>query len=350
QIVFSENGDYAANIDRAETKKPESKRPGPDATMGIINTPDQHSIEEVSEFLNIDKSQCLKTLIVKSENNSLVALVIRGDHELNRVKAEKLDGVMSPLRFADNGEIKSTIGCDIGSIGPVKLNIPIYVDHSAGHVSDFVCGANEAGKHLTGVNWDRDLPLPNTVDIRNVCEGEEAADGSGKLRFARGIEVGHIFQLGKKYSESMKTTCLDEQGKAITLTMGCYGIGVSRIVAAAIEQNHDDKGIIWPASIAPFQLALIPINMHKSQRLREAVISLYQELLEAGIDVVLDDRKERPGVMFADMELIGIPYRYVFSEKGLDAKELEFKARRDTDNQIIPLADAVEFIKEKLNQ
>ncbi len=347
-IAFSEKGDYAANMEQAVAIKPEQAHLEATQTMESVDTPEQHSIEDVSQFLKISTSQCLKTLIVKSEDEGLIALVLRGDHELNIVKAEKLDGVMSPLTFADNKDIESALGCSVGSIGPVDLSIPFYVDHSAGNVSDFVCGANNDGKHLTGVNWQRDLPLPTTVDIRNVCEGDMAEDGSGKLQFARGIEVGHIFQLGTKYSASMKATCLDEQGKATTLTMGCYGIGVSRIVAAAIEQNNDEKGIIWPTAIAPFQLALVPINMHKSVRLREAVMSFYEQLLEAGIDVILDDRRERPGVMFADMELIGIPYRFVFSEKGLDSGEIEYKARTDTDNQNISLETAIQFIKEKL--
>lgn len=352
QIVFSENGEYAANLEQAEALAPKQPRTQPDQDKKIVDTPDQHTIEELSQFLNINAEQCLKTLIVRGEDEGLIALVIRGDHELNRIKAEKLDGVMSPLSFADSKEIKSAIGCDIGSIGPVGLTndkaIPVYVDHSAGNISDFVCGANIDGKHFTGVNWERDLPLPTTVDIRNVCQGDMAADGSGKLGFARGIEVGHIFQLGTKYSESMKATCLDEQGKAVTLTMGCYGIGVSRVVAAAIEQNNDEKGIVWPTAIAPFQLALVPINMHKSVRLREAVMSLYEELVDAGIDVIFDDRKERPGVMFADMELIGIPHRFVFSEKGLDSGEIEYKARTDTENQNISLETTVNFIKERL--
>ncbi len=348
-IAFSEKGDYAANMEQAVAVKPEQVLSAPVQSMETINTPDQHSIEEVSQFLNVKTAQCLKTLIVKSEDEGLVALVLRGDHELNVVKADKLNGVMSPLTFADEKEIKSSIGCGVGSLGPVGLSIPVYVDHSAGNASDFVCGANNDGKHITGVNWERDLPLPDTVDIRNVCEGDMAEDGSGKLEFARGIEVGHIFQLGTKYSASMKATCLDEKGKATTLTMGCYGIGVSRVVAAAIEQNNDEKGIIWPNSIAPFQLALIPINMHKSVRLRDAVMAFYDELLESGIDVILDDRRERPGVMFADMELIGIPHRFVFSEKGLDAGEIEYKARTDKDNQNIPLNSAIQFIKDQLS-
>jgi len=346
-IVFSENGSYAANLERAETMPCTESRPIATQTIDTVDTQNQHSISDVSQFLNIAESQCVKTLIVKGEE-SLVAMVLRGDHELNHIKAEKLEGVLSPLTFAEEDEIKDSIGCKIGAIGPVGLNIPVYIDHAAGQLADFVCGANKDDKHLIGVNWERDCPLSTTVDIRNVVEGEIAADRSGKLKFARGIEVGHIFQLGDKYSASMKATCLDEQGKSIKLTMGCYGIGVSRIVAAAIEQNHDDKGIIWPATIAPFEVALVPINMHKSQRLRDEVLKLYNELQTAGIDVLLDDRKERPGVMFADMELIGIPYRIVFSEKGLDTGKLEFKARTDSDNSEIELGSVVSFLKKKL--
>ena len=349
QIVFSENGEYAANLEQAEALVSRESRPKPSKKIKTVDTPNQKTIEEISKFLNINTNQCLKTLIIKSEDDGLIALILRGDHELNRTKTEKLSSVMKPLTFANNDEIMSTIGCNAGSIGPINISIPIYIDHEVKNMSDFVCGANANGKHFTGVNWERDLPLPTTVDIRNVCEGDLAKDGSGKLEFARGIEVGHIFQLGTKYSSSMKATCLDQTGKAVTLTMGCYGIGVSRIVAAAIEQNHDEKGIIWPASIAPFQLALIPINMHKSIRLREAVMSFYDELVANNIDVLLDDRQERPGVMFADIELIGIPHRFVFSEKGLDAGEIEYKTRRDTENKNIQIKKAVTFIKEKTN-
>ena len=349
QIVFSENGEYAANLEQAEALVSRESRPKPSKKIKTVDTPNQKTIEEISKFLNINTNQCLKTLIIKSEDDGLIALILRGDHELNRTKTEKLSSVMKPLTFANNDEIMSTIGCNAGSIGPINISIPIYIDHEVKNMSDFVCGANANGKHFTGVNWERDLPLPTTVDIRNVCEGDLAKDGSGKLEFARGIEVGHIFQLGTKYSSSMKATCLDQTGKAVTLTMGCYGIGVSRIVAAAIEQNHDEKGIIWPTSIAPFQLALIPINMHKSIRLREAVMSFYDELVANNIDVLLDDRQERPGVMFSDIELIGIPHRFVFSEKGLDAGEIEYKARRDTENKNIQIKKAVTFIKEKTN-
>jgi len=347
-IVYTENGKYAANIEMTPAPDEDLTRLAPQQTMQTVDTPKQHTIEEVSQFLKVPADRCLKTLIVKGSNDDLVALVLRGDHELNKVKTEKLDAVAKPLSFASAELIQKTLKCNIGSIGPVNLNIPIIVDHSALAVADFVCGANEDGKHLTGVSWGRDLPEPQSADLRNVIAGEEAPDGAGALNIAKGIEVGHIFQLGTKYSSTMKAVCLDEKGASQTLTMGCYGIGVSRIVAAAIEQNNDDRGIIWPVAIAPFEVALIPINMHKSERLRAAVMKLYQELLVAGIEVILDDRKERPGVMFADMELIGIPHRLTFSESGLDAETIEYKSRTDSENQNVKLGDVTRFIKEHL--
>jgi prolyl-tRNA synthetase len=349
QIVFTEEGSYAANIELAEAPMPDGARKPPTATLETVDTPEQHSIEEVSQYLNTTANKCIKTLVVKGQNDGLVALVLRGDHELNKVKAEKIPEVAKPLEFASAEEIKKSLNCTPGSIGPININIPVVVDHSALNVADFVCGANEDGKHLTGVNWGRDLPEPQGVDIRNVIKGEPAPDGSGTLEIARGIEVGHIFQLGKKYSAAMKATCLDENGDAQTLVMGCYGIGVSRILAAAIEQNHDENGIIWPVAIAPFHLSLVPINMHKSQRLRDAVMSLYQELQVAGIEVLLDDRKERPGVMFSDAELIGIPHRLTFGERGLDAGTIEYRSRKDSENTDIPLAEVTEFIKKTIS-
>ncbi|MCW8983115.1 MAG: proline--tRNA ligase, partial [Gammaproteobacteria bacterium] len=276
------------------------------------------------------------------------ALVLRGDHELNEIKAEKLSQVYAPLTMASDEAIRAAIGCGIGSIGPVEIGIPMVVDRDAAHVADFVCGANEDGKHLVGVNWGRDLPEPEVADIRNVVEGDRSPDGQGTLTIKRGIEVGHIFQLGTKYSESMNAKVLDENGKASTMTMGCYGIGVSRIVAAAIEQNNDDKGIIWPESIAPFQLALLPMNYGKSDAVRETADRLYEELSAAGIDLIIDDRNERAGVMFADMELIGIPHRIVVGDRGLKNGTLEYKGRRDTDNQDIPLEGLVEWIIQKI--
>jgi len=349
RIVFTETGDYAANIELTEAPKPTKARASASQAMQDIATPDQHSIEQLGKFLGIAANRCLKTLIVNGKYGGLIALVLRGDHELNRVKAEKLQEVAAPLSFANSAAIKKQLGCEVGSLGPVGLDIPLIVDHSAANSADFVCGANKDGAHLTGVNWGRDLAEPRCADLRNVVEGELSADGKAVLKIARGIEVGHIFQLGTQYSEAMKANVLDENGKSVTLLMGCYGMGVSRIVAAAIEQNHDEQGIIWPATIAPYELAFIPIHMYKSQRLREAVMPLYKTLQDAGIEVILDDRRERPGVMFADMELIGIPHRYVFSERGLDAGILEYKGRRDKDSIDVPLDHAVAFIQDKLN-
>ena len=347
-IAFSSDSDYAANVELAEAVVTNVERPTPNETMTTVDTPGQHSIEEVSDFLNISAAQCLKTLLVKAENDGVVALVLRGDHELNEIKAEKLDAVASPLAFATEEEIKQVAGCQPGSLGPVGLSIPVYADQSALAVADFVCGANQDGKHLSGVNWGRDLAEADTVDIRNVQEGDPSPDGKGTLAIKRGIEVGHIFQLGRKYSDAMEATVLDENGKSVVMTMGCYGIGVSRVVAAAIEQNHDENGIIWPAAIAPYQVALLPMNMHKSQRLREAVDKLYEQLQAAGLEVLLDDRKERAGVMFADMELIGIPHRIVLGERGLDKGMVEYKGRRDSESQDIALDNIVEYLQQKL--
>jgi prolyl-tRNA synthetase len=348
-IAFSNESDFAANVELAEALAPSLKRPAPSEEMRTVATPDQRSIEEVSGFLKIHAARCLKTLLVKGSDDGVVALVLRGDHDLNEIKAEKLDAVASPFSFASEEEIKQVAGCEPGSLGPVGLTIPVYADHAALAVADFVCGANQDGKHLTGVNWDRDLPAAIAVDVRNVQEGDPSPDGKGNLLIKRGIEVGHIFQLGRKYSEAMQATVLDENGKSVAMTMGCYGIGVSRVVAATIEQNHDDNGIIWPTAIAPYEVALLPMNMHKSERLRVAVDKLYDQLRLAGIDVLLDDRKERPGVMFADMELIGIPHRVVIGDRGLDNGVVEYKGRRDRENQDVPLDTIVEFLQQELH-
>jgi len=348
-IAFSDGSDYAANVELAEALPPVGERPSATQDMSTIDTPKQHSIEEVSQFLNIDASQCLKTLIVEGVDESLVALVLRGDHELNDIKAVKHPAIAEPLVMADEARIEKELGCKVGSIGPVGLDILVLVDHSAAHVADFVCGANKNGQHLSGVNWARDLDEPDCIDIRNVVDGDTSPDGEGSLTIARGIEVGHIFQLGDKYSAAMNANVLNENGKQQVMTMGCYGIGVTRVVAAAIEQNHDDKGIIWPDAIAPFHVSILPMNMHKSERLREAVESLYTELKQAGFDVLLDDRKERPGVMFADMELIGIPHRLVLGDRGLDAGMIEYKGRRDSDSIDTPLDGIIDFLKDKMN-
>jgi prolyl-tRNA synthetase len=347
-IAFSSSGEYAANVERAEAIAPAGERPAATSAMTMVETPGQHSIEDVCKHLQITPNQCVKTLLVQGAEAEVVALVVRGDHELNTVKAEKLPAIAAPLQFATDEQIRAAAGCSAGSIGPAGLSIPVVVDHSAAQLADFVCGANEDGKHHSGVNWGRDLPAPDCADLRNIVNGDASPDGKGTLSIARGIEVGHIFQLGTKYSEAMGATVLNEQGKEATMTMGCYGIGVSRIVAAAIEQNNDDKGIIWPAAIAPFQVALLPMNMKKSQRVREATEALYQELQTAGIDVLLDDRPVRPGVMFSDMELIGIPHRVVVGEKNLDQDLLEYKARRDGSNQDIPRSGIIAFLQAKL--
>ncbi|WP_144776541.1 proline--tRNA ligase [Marinobacter maritimus] len=348
-IVFSTDSDYAANIEKAEAVAPAGERAAPGEELKEVATPDQRTIEAISQFLSIDATRTVKTLLVKAEADEegragLIALILRGDHTLNEIKAENLEGVAEPLSMATDEEIEAAIGCKAGSIGPVNLNVPVIVDRSAAHLADFVCGANKEGYHLTGVNWERDLPLGRVEDLRNVVEGDASPDGKGTLEIRRGIEVGHIFKLGNKYSTAMNATVLDENGKTVIMDMGCYGIGVSRIVAASIEQNHDDKGIIWPDAIAPFQVAIVTLNAHKTPVVAEAGEKLYEQLRQAGYDVLLDDRKERPGVKFADMELIGIPHRFVISDRGLEAGTLEYKGRKDADKQDIALADALAFL------
>jgi len=347
-IVFSSDSNYAANLEKAEALAPTGERPQPTADRQTVDTPGQHSIEAVSKALSVAPRQCIKTLLVESSEGGVVALCLRGDHSLNEVKAAALEQVAQPLTFASDAQILAAAGCAPGSLGPVGLNIPVIADHSAAHLSDFVCGANSDGQHLTGVNWGRDCAEPVVADIRNLVEGDPSPDGKGTARIARGIEVGHIFQLGDKYSRAMNATVLDENGKEAPVIMGCYGIGVSRVVAAAIEQNHDNQGIIWPDTLTPFQVALLGMNRKKSQRVREACDELYQELLDAGIDVIFDDRDVRPGVMFADMELIGIPYRVVVGEKNLDQGLVEYKARRGGDNESIPRGEIVAHLKSQL--
>jgi len=348
-IAFSSESDYAANVELAEALPPQSPRPDATETLSEVDTPKQHSIEEVSRFLDIPAECCLKTLLVEGEEEGeVIALVLRGDHELNEIKAEKLPGIATPLTFASEEDVIRTAGCKPGSLGPVGLSLRLIADHAAAHVTDFVCGANQDGKHLRGVNWGRDLPEPETADLRNVMEGDPSPDGKGTLSIVRGIEVGHIFQLGRKYTEALKASVLDENGKSSTLTMGCYGIGVSRVVAAAIEQNHDERGISWPEPIAPFELAIAPINMHKSQRLRDYVEDLYSRLKSVGYEVLLDDRNVRPGVMFSDLELLGIPHRLVVSERGLDSGELEYKGRLDKEATQVALDQLDAFLAERL--
>lgn len=353
-IAFSNGSDYAANIEKAEALAPTGQRPDASQAMSEVATPEQQTITEVAEFLKVTPEQTVKTLIVLGEapeegQAPLVALVLRGDHELNDIKAEKIDGIATPLTFAPEERIRAELGAGVGSLGPVGLKIRILVDRAAAQLADFVCGANRDGYHLTGVNWERDLPLPDVVDLRNVVAGDPSPDGQGQLEIKRGIEVGHIFQLGTKYSEAMNARVLDENGKEKPMIMGCYGIGVSRVVAAAIEQNHDQNGIIWPQSIAPFQLALVPINPHKSPAVAEYCEQLYQQLTDLGVEVLyMDEDKARLGVMLANTDLMGIPHRLVVGDRGLDKGTLEYKGRRDNEAQDIPLDQVVEFLRERL--
>ena len=347
-IAFSTSSDYAANVEKAEAIMPAGTRNAASTELTLIDTPNQHSIEELSQFLAIPATLCLKTLIVKGEEQGVVALLLRGNHELNKIKAEKIAGVASPLEFASEDDILAACQCKPGSIGPIGLTIPIIADRSVMLMSDFVCGANSDGKHYQGVNWERDCPLPELIaDLRTVVEGDPSPDGKGEITLARGIEVGHIFQLGSKYSAAMKAGVINEGGKNQIMLMGCYGIGISRVVAAAIEQNHDAKGIIWPANLAPFQVALCPMNMHKSERLKVAAEQLYQDLQAAGIEVLFDDRKVRAGFMFSDMELIGIPHCIILGDRGLDAGTIEYKGRTSQENEEIPLVELITFLKAK---
>jgi prolyl-tRNA synthetase len=342
-IAFSDSSDFAANVETAEALTLES--PAEDAIeKSIIDTPGKTSIEDVSLYLKVDTKKCLKTLLVKGVDDTVVALVLRGDHVLNEIKAEKIDAVLSPFELASDVQIKQVANCEPGSIGPIGLSIPIYADRSALCVSNFICGANDTGKHLTGVNWNRDLDSAISVDIRNVTDGDPSPDGKGSLTIQRGIEVGHIFQLGTKYSKAMNATVLNENGKSTVTTMGCYGIGVSRIVAAAIEQNHDENGIIWPNNIAPFKVVIIPLNMHKSKEVQQTAESLYQSLMDKGVDVLLYDAKERPGIMFANMELIGLPHRIVIGDRGLKNNNVEYKSRTDSESQDVALDKIVDFV------
>lgn len=356
-IVLSESGSYAANMEKATALPPQDERPGATQQKSLVDTPNQQSIEEVCAFLGVSATQTVKTLIVlgaskENQPQPLVALILRGDHELNEIKAENHPAIQAPLTFASDAEIEQALGCSPGSIGPIELPIKVIADHSAAHLADFVCGANRDGQHLTGVNWERDARFDEVADLRNVVEGDASPDGDGTLIIKRGIEVGHIFQLGSTYSEAMGCTVLNEQGKTSTVVMGCYGIGVSRVVAAAIEQNHDSRGIIWPDALAPFQVALVPMRMDTSDAVREATEQLYAGLQKAGIDVLLDDRDKKvsPGVKFADMDLIGIPHRVVISDRGLAEGELEYKYRRDQDARGVPAADMLQFLIERAGQ
>lgn len=352
-IVFSTSSGYAANIELAEALTPTTGRAAITEELRLVDTPNAKTIAELVEQFNLPIEKTVKTLLVHAAEETgynLIALLVRGDHDLNEVKAQNLPQVASPLTFAAEEEIRSAIGAGPGSLGPIKLPVPIIIDRSVAVMSDFGAGANADGKHYFGINWERDLSLPAIADIRNVVKGDPSPDGKGTLLIKRGIEVGHIFQLGTKYSESMKATVQGEDGRNQLITMGCYGIGVSRVVAASIEQNYDDRGIIWPDTIAPFEVVLVPMNMHKSFRVQEVAEQLYQTLRSKGIDVLFDDRKERPGVMFADMELIGIPHTVVIGDRNLDNNEMEYKHRRSSDKEMIKTDEIVHFLLSQLGR
>lgn len=351
-VVFSTESDYAANIELAEAIAV-GERQAPTAEMTLVDTPNAKTIAELVEQFNLPIEKTVKTLIVKgaSEEQPLVALVIRGDHELNEIKAVKCEEVAEPFEFADEAEIKAKIGAGIGSLGPVNMPIPVIIDRSVALMSDFGAGANIDSKHYFNINWERDVALPKIADLRNVVEGDPSPDGKGTLLIKRGIEVGHIFQLGTKYSEAMKATVQGEDGRPQTMIMGCYGIGVTRVVAAAIEQHHDERGIIWPTdAIAPFTVAVVPMNMHKSESVQTFAEDLYKTLRSQGVDVIFDDRKERPGMMFADMELIGVPHMLVIGEKNLENGEIEYKNRRTGEKQMIAKDQLLDFLKGRINQ
>jgi prolyl-tRNA synthetase len=347
-IVFSDGDDYAANLELAEALPPRTARPAAQEEMREVATPGARTIADVAKLLSLPPSRLLKTLVVEGADGGLVALLLRGDHELNVLKASKQPAVAKPLRMADAARIAQVFGSEPGFLGPMGLRIPVVADHAVAAAADFVCGANKADAHLAGVNWGRDLPEPAVTDLRNVVDGDPSPGGPGRLAIARGIEVGHIFQLGQKYSEAMRATVQDEQGRDILMHMGCYGIGVTRIVAAAIEQNHDERGIVWPAPLAPFDVVLVGLNWEKSAAVRETAERLYGELGAAGVEALLDDRDARPGVKFADAELFGIPHRVVVSERGLAAGRLEYRQRSAEASEEFAADQAVAFVRTRL--
>ncbi len=349
-IAYSTGSDYAANLEKAESICPDTLA-APTQEMTLVDTPNTKTIQALVDNFKMPVEKTIKTLICHASEEcetELVALLVRGDHQLNETKANNHPLVASPLCFATEEEIRAAVGAGPGSLGPVKLPMPVIADHTVAVMSDFGAGANVEDKHYFGINWGRDADTPIVADLRNIEAGDPSPDGKGELQILRGIEVGHIFQLGDKYSQAMNATVLDENGKDVVMSMGCYGIGVTRVAAAAIEQNNDDKGIIWPRPIAPFEVVLVPINMRRSDTLKQTVEKLYDELKSAGVDVLLDDRDSRAGVMFADMELIGIPMRVVLSEKGLAKGIVEFKGRRDDAETEIAADAIVDFLKTKL--
>ena len=351
-IAFSTSSDYAANVEMAEAVAPAGERAAPTEAMYKVHTPNTKTIQALVDNFKLPVEKTIKTLIVAAAEGleaKFVALLVRGDHELNEIKAEKLPEVAAPLRFATEDEIRALVGAGPGSLGPVNLPMPVIVDRTVAHMSDFGAGANEDDYHFFGINWGCDLPLPSVADLRNVKKGDPSPDGKGVLDIVRGIEVGHVFQLGKKYSGNMNATVLDENGKAQVMTMGCYGIGVSGVVAGAIEQDNDEVGIRWPAAMAPFQIVIAPVNMRKSEAVASAAEALYAQLRAAGLEVLLDDRDQRPGAMFADHELLGLPHRIVVSDRGLQAGELEYKARVGGDAEKVAVADVLAFLQAKIH-
>ena len=347
-ICFSDGSDYAANIERVETL-PQGEPKSAEKALELVETPGVKTIADVCNLLKVEPINSIKTLIVEGNDNNLVALVLRGDHELNEVKASKIDGVKQPLQMAEEVVVKKQLGCSFGSIGVVNLEIPVIVDFAAAALSDFICGANEDDKHFVGVNWGRDTKKIIASDLRIVVSGDPSPDGKGNLEIKRGIEVGHIFQLGTKYSDSMNANVIGEDGRSVNMNMGCYGIGVTRIIAASIEQNHDDRGIIFPEAIAPFQLVIVPINYNKSSRVKALADQLYMDCIEQNIEVLLDDRKERPGIMFADSELIGIPHRLVISDTHADNGKIEYKSRKMPNKVEVDFNEVVSYILDKLD-
>jgi prolyl-tRNA synthetase len=340
-IAWSDGSDYAANVEMAEALAPAAPRPAASQAATRVHTPAVKTIAELAAFLSISVERTVKAFVVEADDGAPVLLLVRGDHEVNLVKVGKIAGLASPARMATPAAIRAAFGADPGSLGPVGFAGRVIADRTVAAMADFVTGANETDWHLTGVNFGRDCPEPEVADLRNVVAGDPSPDGRGTLAIARGIEVGHIFKLGSKYSEALGASVLDEQGKSVVMRMGCYGIGVTRVVAAAIEQNNDERGIIWPEPIAPFQVVLVPLNWAKSTRVREAAEALYRDLTAAGVEVLLDDRDARPGVKFTDAELFGIPQRVVIAERGLDAGKLEYRHRRAADNEELPLEGAV---------
>jgi prolyl-tRNA synthetase len=343
-IAYSTQSDYAANIEKCEVLAPNKPRGEPQQELKVVDTPNKKTISEVADFLSISPKKLIKTLLVEGVDGP-IALVLRGDHELNEIKATNLPEVSSPFTLLEDEEIRKVAQCDAGSIGVKNLNCHIIIDRAVEIMSDFITGANVDDKHLTGVNWQRDANFNQVADLRNAKAGDPSPDGKGKIKITRGIEVGHIFQLGDVYTKSMNAVVLNEQGKAQTMIMGCYGIGVSRVVAAAIEQNHDEKGIVWPQQIAPFTVAILPMNMAKSERVKQVANNLYNELSNLGIEVIIDDRKIRPGVMFADAELLGIPHQITIGDRALDEGEVEYKSRKEMQNIRIKQGDIVEHLK-----